>query len=121
MFEIMRAGRARWRIENETFNTLKNNGYNFLHNYGHGNDNLCSVLTMLMLLAFLIDQVQMLCCSLRKKLKEKCSTWYGVFENVRAMFQRVIWDSWLQFYEFLLNPEAQPPPNWYGATISLSK
>ena len=29
-------GRARWKIENETFNTLKNQGYNFEHNYGHG-------------------------------------------------------------------------------------
>jgi hypothetical protein len=29
----MRAGRARWKIENETFNTLKNQGYNFEHNY----------------------------------------------------------------------------------------
>lgn len=34
MYDIMRAGRARWRIENETFNTLKNQGYNFEHNYG---------------------------------------------------------------------------------------
>jgi hypothetical protein len=25
----MKGGRARWRIENETFNTLKNQGYNF--------------------------------------------------------------------------------------------
>ena len=30
----MRAGRCRWKIENETFNTLKNQGYNFEHNYG---------------------------------------------------------------------------------------
>jgi len=28
---IMRGGRARWKIENETFNTLKNQGYNFGH------------------------------------------------------------------------------------------
>src|SRR5262249_33559128 len=54
--QVMRAGRTRWRIENETFNTLKNQGYNFEPNYGHGNKNLCSVLTMLMMLAFLIDQ-----------------------------------------------------------------
>ena len=33
---IMRGGRARWKIENETFNTLKNQGYNFGHNYGLG-------------------------------------------------------------------------------------
>ena len=32
----MRGGRARWKIENETFNTLKNQGYHFEHNYGHG-------------------------------------------------------------------------------------
>ncbi|PJD91453.1 MAG: hypothetical protein CK424_06460 [Legionella sp.] len=43
---------------NETFNTLKNQGYNFEHNYGHGYKNLCSVMTMLMMLAFLMDQVQ---------------------------------------------------------------
>ena len=66
VFRLMRAARARWKIENETFNTLKNQGYNFEHNYGHGKNNLCSVMTMLMLLAFLIDQVQMLCCGLYK-------------------------------------------------------
>lgn len=33
---IMRVGRSRWEIENETFNTLKNQGYHFEHNYGHG-------------------------------------------------------------------------------------
>ena len=29
---IMRASRARWKVENETFNTLKNQGYHFEHN-----------------------------------------------------------------------------------------
>ena len=37
---LMRAARARWRIENETFNTLKNQGYCFEHNFGHGNEHL---------------------------------------------------------------------------------
>ena len=43
----MRAGRAQCKIENETFNTLKNQGYNFQHNYGHGYQNLCSIMIML--------------------------------------------------------------------------
>jgi len=30
-YTLMRAGRARWKIENETFNTLKNQGYQFEH------------------------------------------------------------------------------------------
>jgi len=29
VYKLMRGGRARWKIENETFNTLKNQGYNF--------------------------------------------------------------------------------------------
>lgn len=120
VYGLMRAGRARWKIENETFNTLKNNGYNFSHNYGHGNNNLCSVMTMLMLLAFLIDQVQFLCCSLRKKLKEKYGPWYAVFESIRHMFQIIIWDSWHQLYELLINPESRPPPNWFGKQINVA-
>ena len=30
---IVRAGRARWKIENEGFNTLKNQGYHLEHNF----------------------------------------------------------------------------------------
>ena len=32
VYHLMRGGRARWKIENETFNTLKNQGYHFEHN-----------------------------------------------------------------------------------------
>ena len=53
----MRAGRARWRIENETFNSLKNQGYEFEHNFGHGEKNLATVFAALMMLAFAIDQI----------------------------------------------------------------
>ncbi len=59
--KIMRAGRSRWRIENETINTLKNQGYNFEHNYGHGYKHLSTVFACLMMLAFLVDQVEQLC------------------------------------------------------------
>jgi len=45
---FVRGGRARWRIENETFNTLKNQGYHYEHNYGHGQQNLSVVFAMLM-------------------------------------------------------------------------
>jgi hypothetical protein len=39
---------------------LKNQGYHFEHNYGHGGRNLATVLALLMMLAFLIDQIQQL-------------------------------------------------------------
>ena len=47
VYKVMRAGCARWKVESETFNTLKNQGYNFQHNYGHGYKNLCSVMALL--------------------------------------------------------------------------
>lgn len=55
--EFVKTARARWKIENETFNVLKNHGYNLQHNYGHGKRFLASLLATLMFLAFLIDQL----------------------------------------------------------------
>jgi hypothetical protein len=46
------AGRARWKIENEAFNTLKTKGYNLEHNFGHSQQHVSSVLATLNLLAF---------------------------------------------------------------------
>ena len=37
---LVRAARARWKIENEGFNTLKNHGYHLEHNFGHGHRHL---------------------------------------------------------------------------------
>ncbi len=52
LHEYQKAGRCRWRVENETFNTLKNQGYCLEHNYGHGKQNLTTVLALLLFLAF---------------------------------------------------------------------
>ena len=86
VWDIMRGGLARWKIENETFNTLKNQGYHLEHNYGHGEQNLSVVLALLMMLAFLVDQVQQLCCPLFQaawhKMKTKCHLW----EEIRNHF-----------------------------------
>jgi hypothetical protein len=109
VFELMRAGRARWRIENETFNTLKNQGYSFEHNYGHGYNNLCSVMTMLMMLAFLIDQAQQLCDKLYQKVRKQKGL-RTLFEHVRTLFQYAVWECWPDMYETILCPEVRPPP-----------
>jgi hypothetical protein len=41
--ELPACGRARWKIENETFNVLKNKGYNLVHSFGHGKQNLTAI------------------------------------------------------------------------------
>ena len=83
---LMRAERARWRIENETFNTLKNQGYRFEHNFGHGERHLVTVFAHLMMLAFLIDQIQQRRCRLFRAAKAKAGRASYFWERLRAMF-----------------------------------
>jgi hypothetical protein len=85
--EVARGGRVRWRIENETFNTLKNQGYHFEHNYGHGYKHLAEVFAFLMMLAFLIDQVQQRCNQLFRKAWEKKGARSALWESVRHLFE----------------------------------
>ena len=98
LMEIMRAGRARWRIENETFNTLKNQGYNFEHNFGHGYKHLSNVLAYLMMLAFLIDQIQQRCCNLFQRAQKKAERPSYLWEKLRAMFFNFSLPSWEALY-----------------------
>lgn len=84
---VMRAGRARWKIENETFNTLKNQGYNFEHNYGHGKQNLATILALLMFLAFTIDQMIQRCWRLFRQVRGSLRTKAKLWDIVRSLFQ----------------------------------
>ena len=86
VYHLMRGGRARWKIENETFNTLKNQGYHFEHNYGHGEQHLSVVFAMLMMLAFLVDQTQQLCCALFQAVWAKLGSKRLLWERMRALF-----------------------------------
>ena len=86
LFELMRGGRARWKIENETFNTLKNQGYNFEHNYGHGQQNLSVNFALLMMLAFLVDQVQQLAFPLFQAALKKAGSRKRLWQHLRALF-----------------------------------
>lgn len=94
VYQIMRGGRINWRIENNTFNTLKNQDYHFSHNFGHGYANLCSVFGMLMMLAFFIDQVQELCCQLFKAARAKFKSRTSLWEKMRGMFKEYMIGSW---------------------------
>ena len=96
---VERGGRTRWRIENETYNTLKNQGYHFEHNYGHGYKNLCTVFALLMMLAFLIDQVQQKCNPLFRAAWEKKGPKCDLWEAVRQLFASFEVSSMREVYE----------------------
>lgn len=101
-FQIMRGCRARWKIENETFNTLKNQGYNFGHNFGLGKKNLSIVFVMLMMLAFLVDQALQLCCALFNEVWKKLGSKRALWEDIRSMFRFFEIDSMESLYRAIL-------------------
>lgn len=94
VYELMRQGRARWCIENETFNTLKNQDYNFEHNYGHGKQNLSVNMAILMMLGFLIDQVEEATCWLFQAAHARSKTRIKLWERMRGAFEWLVLDSW---------------------------
>ena len=106
----MRGARARWKIENETLNTLKNQGYHFEHNFGLGKKHLSEVFVLLMMLAFLTDQIQQLCCPLFnaawKEWKSKRSLW----EKIRIQFHAFLIDTMEDLYRSILNYKQIPLP-----------
>ena len=101
VMDLMRAGRARWRIENETFNTLKNQGYRFEHNFGHGENRLSTVFAYLMMLAFLIDQIQQRCCRLFRAAQAQAGRALYFWEKLRAMFLEFALPDWDTLYRSL--------------------
>ena len=54
---FVEGAKSRWKVENECFNTLKNQGYHLEHNYGHGEKHLAFNFYLLTLLAFLFHQI----------------------------------------------------------------
>jgi hypothetical protein len=101
VYQLMRGGRARWRIENETFNTLKNQGYHFAHNFGHGYQHLSVVFAVLMMLAFLVDQVQQRCCPLFQAVWAKLGSKRRLWERMRALFYDYALESMRHLFETL--------------------
>lgn len=102
VMKIAEGGRARWRIENATFNTLKNLGNNFEHNYGHGKQHLATNFALLMMLSFLIDQILEACCDLFKRAKQKRATYVSLWESMRALFTYVAFSCWEDFYRTII-------------------
>lgn len=99
--KVMRAARARWKIENETFNTLKNQGYCFEHNYGHGQDQLCTTLAYLMMLAFLVDQIRQSACGYFRALWQGLGTKAKLWQAIRAAFTMIQFQTMKQLFVFV--------------------
>lgn len=109
--ELAACGRARWKIENESFNTLKNQGYHLEHNFGHGRQNLAAVLTTLNLLAFACHTVCDLKAPLWRAATEKIGTRKRFFEHLRSITVFLVFPAWHHLLETMafLRPPPIPP------------
>jgi hypothetical protein len=107
VFDIVRAARTRWKVENETFNTLKNQGYNYEHNYGHGKQNLSSTLAGLMLLSFLIDQLQQHACQLYKTVRKTLRVQKVMWESMRSVLRLIDIPDWETLWRLLGKPRSE--------------
>ena len=113
---LVKGGRCRWKVENECFNTLKNQGYAIDHSYGHGEKNLCFNFYLLTLIAFTIHQI----FELTDQLYQTCRAHFGskknLWDHLRSYIKLLLFDSWESLLSFTLNPEhylpeKMPPPH----------
>lgn len=71
-------------------------------------------MTMLMMLAFLIDQVQQLCCKVYQKARQNTGRLTALFEKVRVLTEMLVFESWVHLYTFIGDPYSRPPPGPNG-------
>jgi hypothetical protein len=106
--ELAACGRARWKIENETFNVLKTKGYNLEHSFGHGKKNLSAILVSLNLLAFATHTVCDIADELWRNARTKLGPRYNFFSKLAAITVYLIFTSWEDL--LLTLAFAKPPP-----------
>ena len=101
---ITRGGRARWKIENESFNTLKNHGYHLEHNFGHGHQYLSEALFLLNLLAFFFHQIFEIVDGLYQQARAGFSARREYWNAIRNSFRMFLFKNWDEVLQRITSP-----------------
>jgi hypothetical protein len=112
----MRGGRARWKMEKETCNTLKNQGDNCEHNDGHGEENLSGGFATIMRRAFVVDHTPQLCCALFQAVWANLGSKRLRWERLRALCYGDHLESMRELLEALLYGYERHRPVWITDT-----
>jgi len=102
--KLVRMGRCRWKIENETFNTLKNQGYHIEHNFGHGEKHLSINFLLLNLLAFFMHQIFELTDPLYQECRRAFGSRRNLWDHLRISIRLLIFPDWETLLKRLLRP-----------------
>jgi hypothetical protein len=107
--ELAACGRARWKIENETFNVLKTGGYNLEHSFGHGKETLANVLVTLNLLAFAFHTAAYLALLAWRAAVVARGPKYHFFEHLRIITTYVVFQDWDHLLRSIAAAAIRPP------------
>jgi hypothetical protein len=99
--DIVACGRARWKIENETFNVLKTHGYALKLNFGHGQTFLAMTRTALNLLAFAWHTVLEILEPPWRAAREAAAKRTSFFAHPLMLTSYVVLPSWRAILESL--------------------
>ena len=101
--QVVADGRARWKIENENNNILKNRGYHLEHNFGHGKKYLSQLMLTLNLLAFLFHTVLEMMDKKYELIRSDLPTRQTFFDDIRALTRYLYFESWDELLIFMIH------------------
>jgi hypothetical protein len=99
---LVAAGRARWKIENESNNVLKNRGYHLEHNFGHGKKHLASLLATMNLLAFGLHTLLELTDDNYRLIRATVGARRRFFQHLEALTTYLHFESWERLMDFMM-------------------
>lgn len=102
---LSRIGRLRWKIENEGFNTLKNNGYGMEHQYARKNYDALKNYFQLMQIAHLIHQLMTLNTRFQEKFMQAAN--HPTLKNLWAKLVAAM--TWHEFSEEEITQRVNTP------------
>lgn len=102
---LVKAGRCRWKNENEIFNVMKNHGYYMERNYGHGKKQLAFNFYLLTLLAFTFHQIFELTDDQYQACRKKFGSKRHLWEKLRAYIDILVFEKWESLLAFALAPK----------------
>ena len=105
---LAECGRARWKIENEHNNVLKNRGYNLEHNFGHGDSHAADIFFVLNLLSLQFHTILEYCDVEYQLTYATFSVRVAFFEALRALIRRRYFASWIEFLQYVRSKDQGP-------------
>ncbi len=99
---LVAAGRARWKIENENNNVLKNKGYHLEHNFGHGKKHLASLLMTMNLLAFGLHTLLEVSDESYRLIRTAVGARRKFFTHLEALTTYLYFNTWEHLMDFMM-------------------